>query len=117
MKKVLIIEDNEDISTILKKKLQKTGFSVEVADSGFSVLSRLKNAPEPDIVILDIILPQRSGVELLCSLKSVWNMCKVYIFSGHEEYREKEMLKEYISGFFLKSEGMNKLIEALKPYL
>lgn len=117
MKKILIVEDNEDICTILRKRLEKIGFSVDVAGSGYSLLGYLRDAREPDIVILDLVLPERSGVELLCSIKSKWQYSRVYIFSAHEEYKEKEILQEYISGFFLKSEGMEKLIKALKKKL
>lgn len=117
MKKVLVIEDNQDICKILKKRLEKIGFSVDVASGGYALLGYIRNAQEPEIIILDLILPERSGVELLCSLKSKWSNAKVFIFSGHAEYKDRQILQEYACEFFLKSEGMSKLMNKLKKEL
>lgn len=56
-KRVLIIEDDEDIGKILKKRFKDTGFEVETADTGYSVLSKLKSMKAPHVVILDLVLP------------------------------------------------------------
>ncbi len=117
-KKILIVEDNQDIVCILRKRLENIGFSVDVAEDGYSVLGYLKNDLTPDAVILDLILPQRSGIDLLCSLKSKWPETKVFIFTGHWEYEERiPLYEEYIEGFFRKSKGMDKLIEAVQGVL
>ena len=83
MKKVLVVEDNKDISEILKKRLEQDGFSVDIADGGYSVLSRLKEAQIPDVIILDLMLPERSGMELLSSLNAKWPDTKIFIFSAY----------------------------------
>ena len=114
MKKVLIVEDNEDISAILKKRLEDNNFSVDILDSGYALLGHLRNSREPDGVILDLILPGRNGMELLYGLKSKWRETKVFIFSAHSQYKEKDYFEDYICGFFCKSEGMTKLIDAIK---
>jgi len=117
-KKILLVEDNQDIVSILRRRLEAIGFSVNVAEDGYSVLGYLKNDLTPDVIILDLILPQRSGIELLCSLKSKWPETKVFIFTAHSEYEEQVPLyKEYIDGFFCKSEGMDRLMEAVRKEL
>lgn len=111
MKKILVIEDNKDISDILKKKLEHQGFSVDTAKSGYAVLEYMHGSKMPHAIVLDLVLPERSGEELLPSLKSKWQDTKIFIYSGHEEYEGK--FKECISGFFLKTDGINRLINAI----
>ena len=112
MKKVLIVEDNKDVSTILKKKLEIHGFSVDLAEGGYAVLGYVRDSSMPHAIILDIILPERSGTDLLYTLKNKWPDTKIFIYSAYPEYEEK--LEEYATGFFLKTDGMDNLIEAIK---
>lgn len=115
MKKILVVEDNKDLSSILKKRLEYDGFFVDLVQDGYALLGYLKTKDSPDAVILDLMLPGRSGVELLGTLTSTWSAAKIYIFSAHPEYLERYGLKNYdIAGYFLKSDGMDKLIDAIK---
>ena len=117
-KRVLVIEDNQDIASILKERLEYDGFSVVMAKDGYSALAFLRNEKEPDAVILDLMLPGRSGMDLLCSLKSKWPGTKIFIYSAFKEYKNKlDFSEDYISAFFCKSDGMEKLIEAIKSEL
>ena len=111
-KNILVVEDNEDICVILKKRLEINGFCVNFAKSGLSFLGFLKNGLEPDIVILDLVLPDRAGIELLCSLTAKWQKTKVFIFSAHLEYKER--IEKYVEGFFVKTDGVDKLLNAIK---
>lgn len=118
MKKVLVIEDNRDMCFILKQRLEDSGFSVDTAEDGYSALRHLKNDQAPDAIILDLMLPERSGMDLLGSLKGKWSHTKIFIFTAQEEYKAKSyMLKDYICDFFCKSEGAGELIKAIKREL
>ncbi len=117
MKKVLVVEDNRDIRVILIKRLETNGFYVNAVEGGYSLLGYMKDAQAPDAVILDLMLPGRSGMDLLYSLKCKWPVAKLFIFSAHSEYKDEPSFRDYISGFFCKSEGIDKLIEAIKREL
>jgi len=118
MKKILIVEDNKFLSAILKKRLEYDGFSVDLVEDGYALLGYLKTGKEPDAIVLDLMIPGRSGIELLGTLTSTWSMTKIYIFSAHPEYQERHGLKNYdIAGYFSKSDGMDKLIDAIKEDL
>ena len=115
MTRVLIIEDNEDIMEILKKKMLTSGYLVESMRSGLEAVSLLrdKKATPPDIVILDWVLPDRNGQEILNTIKSVWPFCRLFIFSAHEEYKT-QIPQGVVEGFFCKSDGIASLLEAFK---
>lgn len=63
-KKILIIEDEEILLDILKRKLSAMGYEVFVARDGFSGLEAIKEIL-PDLILLDIIMPKMGGFELM----------------------------------------------------
>lgn len=66
--KILIIEDDKFLNKLYSDKLNRDGFEVSMAISGEEGLSRAIRE-KPDLVLLDIILPQRSGFDILSELK------------------------------------------------
>lgn len=67
--KVLIIEDDKDIRNILKDYLTNEGFIVNCCDNGGNALS-VFNSFIPDIIILDIMLPEVDGIEICRIIRS-----------------------------------------------
>ena len=63
-KKILIIEDEEILADLLKAKLTGLGYDVSVAPDGLQGWKALKELL-PDLVLLDIVMPKMSGIELL----------------------------------------------------
>lgn len=63
-KKILLIEDEEIIISLLEKKLLQEGYEVSVARDGEEGLELMKES-KPDIVLLDIIMPKLSGFEVM----------------------------------------------------
>lgn len=62
-KKILIADDEADILEILKYNLQKEGYQVSTAQDGNEAIVKAKQA-QPDLVILDIMMPGKTGVEV-----------------------------------------------------
>jgi DNA-binding response OmpR family regulator len=69
MKKIVIIEDDQIVANIYRNKLAVNGFQVEIAGDGESGLELIKKL-HPDILLLDLMLPKISGVELLKKIRS-----------------------------------------------
>lgn len=67
-KKILVVEDDPMISSMYKTKFEADGFEVFTADNGATGLELIKKE-EPDIVMLDIILPQLDGFSVLEQIK------------------------------------------------
>jgi DNA-binding response OmpR family regulator len=112
-KKILIVEDNTDLSLILKKRFEISGYEADVLIGGLDVVKRLsERANPPDAIILDLMLPGRTGYELINGIKSVWPWMKVFIFTSHDEYRYK-IPSRFIDGYFIKTDGSDKLIAAV----
>jgi len=67
--KILIIEDEEALSSVLKEKFETEGYFVSVAKNGEEGLALVDRAM-PDIILLDLILPKLDGFQVLEALKA-----------------------------------------------
>ena len=70
-KKVLIVDDSSSLRNMLKKILENLGFEVPgMADNGIAAITKYREL-KPDIVMVDMIMPQLGGLECLRLLKQV----------------------------------------------
>lgn len=76
MKKVLIVEDDQLIFTILSRELVDAGYDVSNAYDGEQAITQTKSV-RPDLVLLDILLPRKNGFEVLQTLKSDTDVSKI----------------------------------------
>jgi CheY-like chemotaxis protein len=63
-KKILIVEDEEVLINVLKKKLIREGYDISVAKNGVEGLTKMKK-DRPDLILLDIIMPEKGGFEVM----------------------------------------------------
>jgi len=66
---LLVVEDENDIAELLRRVFSKEGFEVGVARDGLTALEALRRAP-PDLVVLDWMLPELSGIEVLKDMRA-----------------------------------------------
>jgi CheY-like chemotaxis protein len=69
MPRVLIVEDNEHLARIYEERLQREGFEVHLADNGIVGLNAAREV-DPDVIILDLMIPKIDGYEVLSELKA-----------------------------------------------
>src|ERR1700736_3433011 len=67
--KILIIEDEIDVAELLAHHLRAEGFSVEIFNNGRTAFTAVKNQP-PALIVLDLMLPEISGLDLCRMIKS-----------------------------------------------
>jgi DNA-binding response OmpR family regulator len=109
-KKVFLIEDEKDIMYLNKTALGHAGFEVLAADSGKEAMEEVKrmqvgNEPLPDLVLLDLVLPDLNGLEILREIREneKTKAIKVFILSNYTS--ESLLNMKYIQPdkFILKS--------------
>ena len=66
---IFLVDDDEFLLDMYALKFRKAGFDVEVARGGEEALSKLKDGYSPTVVLLDVVMPQISGFELLETAK------------------------------------------------
>lgn len=64
MKRILVVEDEDDIASVLVDYLQHAGYQADRASNGEEALARMLQSP-PDLTLLDIMLPRLDGIEVL----------------------------------------------------
>jgi DNA-binding response OmpR family regulator len=79
--RVLLIDDNEDLTSSLKMCLESEGFEVAVAANGEQALKRLERSPA-DVVVTDLFMPDKDGIETIMELRSRYPRCKIIAMSG-----------------------------------
>ena len=72
-KKILVVDDEKPISDIIKFNLEKEGYEVVVAFDGEEALEKVEGE-KPDLIILDLMLPGKSGEEIINELKQIKNV-------------------------------------------
>ncbi|MCA1962270.1 MAG: response regulator [Desulfomonile sp.] len=80
--KVLLVDDEKDFTDTLGERLQARGFEVRTASSGDEGLALLKEKA-PDVVILDVLMPGKDGVEVLREIKGLNPIVEVIMLTGH----------------------------------
>jgi len=112
--KLLIIDDEEQITKLLEKLLTKKGFSVSTAESGNSAVSLLEKSSY-DLIICDYTLPDIDFKSLLYKFLSFNNNYKIILTSGFDpESLIEDQDKKYISGFLSKPFRTNSLIDLIE---
>jgi CheY-like chemotaxis protein len=82
MRRVLVVDDEENIRLVLKTLLKRHGYDVEVADSGESALA-LVDSFGPDVILTDVRMPKMNGLDLLATLKAKQNPATVIVMSTY----------------------------------
>ena len=89
MANILIIDDDEEILSFLKERLMYEGFNVLTAINGIQAI-KLFNDNQVDLVITDIIMPDKDGFETILELNKICPDIKIIAMSGgghgHPEY-------------------------------
>ena len=118
-KKILVADDEPNIVVALEYLLRRSGYEVQVARSGDEALKMVEAAP-PDLVLLDVMMPLRSGYEVCRLLRErpEWRDIKIVMLSA--KGRDAEVAKGltfgadlYITKPFSTSELMGKIKQLL----
>jgi len=96
-KTIMVIDDNPDIITIVKTILEGKGYNVHSAFSGVELLNLLKDQ-KPDLIILDIMMPEMDGLEVLTRLKGVTDTATIPIILLTAKVQYEDVLGGYKLG-------------------
>jgi len=92
MAKILIIEDNGPLRTLLKEALSPEGHEIIEAADGSEGIKLIEREPF-DLVITDIVMPRRWGIEAIVKLRHARPNARVLAISGAAKGRSTELLK------------------------
>ncbi|HET8562494.1 MAG TPA: response regulator [Candidatus Binatia bacterium] len=96
-KTVTVVDDNPDIITIVKTILEGKGYNVLSASSGQELLNLLKNQ-KPDLIILDIMMPEMDGLQVLTHLKGAADTASIPVILLTAKVQYEDVLGGYKLG-------------------
>jgi len=80
--KILIVDDEREVTQLLDYVLTEAGYETEIVASASELEKRL-SAKEPDLVLLDLRLPDADGLDLLITIKKHWPFTEVIVLTGY----------------------------------
>lgn len=92
MKKILIVDDEVLIREGLKIALELEGYSVEIAEDGRQAV-KLMDSFTPDVIVTDIIMPEKDGIELILNLRKTNQNIRIIAISGGGRISAKDHLR------------------------
>jgi len=121
MANILVVDDEEQLRTFLTLVLEEGGYDVKVAGDGIEALKSYHQHPV-DLVITDIVMPEKEGIELIRELRNIYPKVKIIAMSGGSRNTVLEnnlTLAKYLGADFILSKPFSdeEILEAIKIVL
>jgi DNA-binding response OmpR family regulator len=96
MTRLLVADDSETVLLMLQRRLEMAGYEVITATDGREALDAVEAAEAerlPDLILLDAMMPEISGIEVLQKLRAAGSKIPILIISAHLDAQEPERMK------------------------
>ena len=95
MTQLLVADDSETVLLMLQRRLEMEGYDVVTATDGVEAMERLRElAPkEPDIILLDAMMPNMSGTEVLEEIRGKGSKVPIVMISAHLDAQEPDRMR------------------------
>lgn len=115
-RKIIIVEDDQDISRLLKLELEESGFHVDTFETGIRGLLAIREE-QPDLVILDLGLPDLSGAEIARRVRSTSEIPIIILTAAHDLGTKVEMLNHGADDYLAKPFHISELVARVNVQL
>ncbi|MEW9108552.1 response regulator YycF [Cytobacillus gottheilii] len=115
-KKILVVDDEKPIADILQFNLKKEGFDVHCAYDGNSAIEMVEEI-KPDMILLDIMLPQRDGIEVCREVRKKYDMPIIMLTAKDSEIDKVLGLELGADDYVTKPFSTRELIARVKANL
>lgn len=118
-RRVLVIDDEPSILKMVGKRLQMAGYDVMIAQDGEEGLAKAR-AGNPDIILLDLMLPRKNGFEVCALLKGdpAHRHVPVVIFTARGDEADERLCREVgADAYITKPKGTDALLEQIETLL
>jgi two-component system, OmpR family, response regulator MprA len=87
--KVLVVDDERAVRESLRRALGLEGYEIELADDGDEALYRLRSGPEPDALILDVLMPGTDGIDVCRQLRQTGSRVPILMLTARAEVENR----------------------------
>ena len=118
MSRILVIDDEEEIRSIVTHHLNKAGYETIEAEDGEKAIEKINAADNPlkvDAVICDIRMPKINGIEAMTYFKEQFPSLPLIVISGYPDINiAVDLMKRGVKDYLVKPVEKEKLLEAVK---
>jgi len=117
--KILLVDDEESIVEMVRKRLEASGYDVVVAMDGQEALDKARKE-NPDLIILDLMLPKMNGYEVCTMLKQdeQYKKIPILLFTARAQQKDEELGYECgADGFIRKPFEAQELLKQIRSLL
>jgi CheY-like chemotaxis protein len=114
-KTILIVDDQNAVRSLCKEELTDEGYDVIEAKNGREALKRVQER-DPDLVILDIVMPEMDGMEALPRMLRKKRNIPVILYTGYTRYQE-DFMTWAADAYVVKSSDLSELKKQVRQLL
>lgn len=115
MKKILVVDDEENILELYRDELAEEGYKVELAENGQAALSKFETF-RPDLVTLDVMMPGMNGIEVLRRIREKNPSVPVLLLTAFGEFRQ-DFNTWASDAYIVKSSDVTELKQTIRKLL
>ncbi|WP_417456293.1 sigma-54-dependent transcriptional regulator [Kordiimonas sp.] len=114
---ILIVEDSPTLALTYREYLRSLGLPMEIAETGSDALAHIE-AAKPTVILLDLMLPDMDGLDILKRVKAEKNDARVIVITAHGSVKVAvEAMREGATDFLLKPFAAERLVTTVKNAL
>lgn len=118
--RLLIVDDNEMNRDMLSRRLQRKGFECIVAEDGVDAVEALEREPSIDLVLLDVMMPRMSGLEVVQWMRrsEKWKETPILMVSARVQSTDKDKaIDAGANGYITKPIDFKAALVTIRSYL
>jgi CheY-like chemotaxis protein len=114
MAMILVADDSETILLLMRTRLEMAGHTVATAADGQEVLDHIADGVSPDLLLLDAMMPRKSGIDALRELRGAGREVPALIVSAHQNPGDADAPTDLeIDGYITKPIDFDRLLETI----
>ncbi|HEV1997054.1 MAG TPA: response regulator [Candidatus Dormibacteraeota bacterium] len=117
-RRVLVVEDDAQLQVLAVRVLRTYGYEAEIAGDGREALRIASRVPPPDLVLMDLALPDQDGIEVTRALKAANPGLLIIAVSAHAMSSDRERAREAgCEAFLTKPYQIDQLVHVVRTAL